>query len=331
VSHSFSLAVNEAFFAYTTCKYRYGRKILRTLRNLKGDYKNSFRHAISTMPLLRDEKTYNTSHPAYDNTLVRNYPGRIFKYDAPCVNPVFKAIKKLALANRVPDMAWNKILKDALAEAKTVPGSEQIFQRKIYIEKYIADMGAKYEAHYMPGWVNLEDALFLYWMIRILKPRTIVQTGVCNGLSTAFMMLALAKNGEEGTLHAIDLPHIFNPNDPAWTVKGTIYGVLIPEGKTSGWMVPDIYKNRFFVQSGDAKELLPKLVESQPSIDMFYHDSDHTYNHMMFEFNEAKKKLAPGGIIIGDDISWNASVWDFADQYGVPSYNFKSAVGVAFF
>jgi hypothetical protein len=30
-------------------------------------------------------------------------------------------------------------------------------------------------------------------------------------------------------------------------------------------------------------------------------------------------------------VSWNASVWDFADQYGVPSYNFKGAVGVAFF
>ena len=63
----------------------------------------------------------------------------------------------------------------------------------------------------------------------------------------------------------------------------------------------------------------------------FYHDSDHTYDHMMFEFTQAKRKLTPGGLVVGDDISWNASVWDFADQYGVPSYNFKGAVGVAFF
>ena len=39
-----------------------------------------------------------------------------------------------------------------------------------------------------------------------MKPRTIVQTGVCNGLSAAFMMLGLVKNGPDGTLHVIDLP-----------------------------------------------------------------------------------------------------------------------------
>ena len=67
------------------------------------------------------------------------------------------------------------------------------------------------------------------------------------------------------------------------------------------------------------------------AIDFFYHDSDHTYNHMMFEFREARRKLSKGGLVVGDDVSWNASVWDFADECGVPSYNFKGAVGVAFF
>jgi predicted O-methyltransferase YrrM len=85
------------------------------------------------------------------------------------------------------------------------------------------------------------------------------------------------------------------------------------------------------VLNGDAKELLPKLVDRVDSIDFFYHDSDHTYNHMMFEFHEARRKLRPGGLVVGDDVSWNASVWDFADEFQVPSYNFKGAVGVAFF
>jgi predicted O-methyltransferase YrrM len=114
-------------------------------------------------------------------------------------------------------------------------------------------------------------------------------------------------------------------------VKGKVYGVVIPEGKTSGWIVPDAYRDRFEVWSGDAKALLPKMIDKVGSVDLFYHDSDHTYDHMMFEFREAKRVLKPGGLIVGDDISWNASVWDIADQYGVPSYNFKGAVGVAFF
>jgi predicted O-methyltransferase YrrM len=115
-----------------------------------------------------------------------------------------------------------------------------------------------------------------------------------------------------------------------WTTKGKIYGVVIPEGKSSGWLVPDEYRYRLEVWSGDAKTILPKLVDELGSIDLFYHDSDHTYDHMMFEFQQAKRKLNRGGLIVGDDVSWNASVWDFADECGVPSYNFKGAVGVAF-
>jgi predicted O-methyltransferase YrrM len=52
---------------------------------------------------------------------------------------------------------------------------------------------------------------------------------------------------------------------------------------------------------------------------------------MIIEFEQAKRKLNRGGVIVADDISWNASLWDFADRFGVPSYNFKGAVGVAFF
>jgi predicted O-methyltransferase YrrM len=286
--------------------------------------------ALGRLPLMIDTKTYNTSHPDYDASRVRNFPGKIFGADKPCNNVAYASLKKLANGDEVPDNAWDKILKGALGEVKTIPYSDQIFERRAFIEKYMAEMSEKYAAHYVAGWVNLDDALFLYWLVRTLKPKTIVQTGVCNGLSSAFMMLGLVKNGPEGRLYAIDLPPIFNSTDANWTTKGKIYGVVIPEGKSSGWIVPDAYRYRLEVWNGDAKSLLSKLVDEVDSIDLFYHDSDHTYDHMMFEFHQAKRKLNRGGLIVGDDVSWNASVWDFADECGVPSYNFKGAVGVAF-
>jgi predicted O-methyltransferase YrrM len=291
----------------------------------------SFQAAVARLPLMIDEKTYNTSHPDYDATLVRNFPGKIFNADKPCNNAVYAGLRPFAKGDHVPDAAWDRILKEVLEEARTVPHSDQVFERRTYIERYLEAIREKYEAHYAAGWVNLDDALFLYWLVRKLNPKIIVQTGVCNGLSTAFMMLGLAKNGPQGSLHAIDLPPVFNPNEPGWTVKGKVYGVVIPEGESSGWIVPDAYRNRFEVWNGDAKALLPKMIDQVEAVDLFYHDSDHTYDHMMFEFREAKRKLTPGGLVVGDDVSWNASVWDFADQYGVPSYNFKGAVGVAFF
>jgi predicted O-methyltransferase YrrM len=291
----------------------------------------SFRTAMERIPLLLADKTYNTSHPDYDATVVRNHPGRVFNIDKATSNIVFRELKALIKGDTVPDKAWGRIIKRSLDEARTVAGAEQVFERRAFVERYAAELQAKYHAHYVPGWVNLEDAVFLYWLVRRLKPRTIVQTGVCNGLSSAFIMLALAKNGPDGRLHVIDLPPVFNPNDAAWTVADRVYGTVIPEGKSSGWMVPDVYRSRFEVRNGDAKELLPGMVDALPAIDLFYHDSDHTYAHMLFEFREVKRKLAPSGLIVADDISWNASLWDFADEHRVPSYNYKGSVGVAFF
>jgi predicted O-methyltransferase YrrM len=291
----------------------------------------TLREAMQQIPLLLADRTYNTSHPDYDARIVRNFPGHIFKDNLPCENPAFKALKHLAQASEVADQVWEDMLDNMLAEAKSVAYADQVFERRRFVEEYMNELTNKYSAHYVPGWVNLNDALFLYWLVRQAKPKTIVQTGVCNGLSSAFMMLGLVKNGDEGKLHVIDLPPVFNPKDPAWTVEGKVYGVVIPEGKTSGWLVPDAYRDRFEVWNGDAADLLSKMVDKVHSIDLFYHDSDHTYNHMMFEFRQAKRKLNKGGLVVGDDISWNASLWDFADEFGVPSYNFKGAVGVAFF
>jgi predicted O-methyltransferase YrrM len=282
-------------------------------------------------PLLVAEKTYNTSHPDYDATLVRNFPGKVLNVNLPSSNPAYIELRKFATGDVIADEAWAKVLQDALDEAKTVAHSNLVLQRRNALEQYMTDLSRRYKARYMAGWVNFDDALFLYWLVRRLKPKTIVQCGVCNGLSSAFIMLALAKNGPEGRLYAIDLPPVFNSKDPEWTIPGKAYGIVIPEGKTSGWIVPEAYRKRFEVQNGDSKVLLPQLIDRLPAVDMFFHDSDHNYNHMIFEFREAKRKLASGGLLVADDISWNASIWDFAEENKVPAYNFKGSVGVAFF
>jgi len=277
------------------------------------------------------EKTYDTSHPDYDVAVVRNFPGKIFNRELRCTNSVYAEISKLANGDVLPDQTWVPVLQNALAEAKTVPHADLVLQRRDTLEQYFAELGRRYNSQYLAGSVNFDDALFLYWLVRKLNPKTVVQCGVCNGLSSAFIMLALAKNGPDGRLYAIDLPPVFNPKDPGWTSPGRTYGIVIPEGKTSGWIVPEAYRKRFEVQNGDSKLLLPPLVERLDTIDMFFHDSDHRYAHMMFEFHEAKRKLTTGGLVVADDISWNASLWDLADESRVPAYNFKGSIGAAFF
>ena len=49
-----------------------------------------------------DEKTYNTSHPDYDATLVHNFPGKIFNADKPLRhnNAVFASLRPFAKGDR---------------------------------------------------------------------------------------------------------------------------------------------------------------------------------------------------------------------------------------
>jgi predicted O-methyltransferase YrrM len=326
------MAMSELFVPPMTLKRRL-RRLHRVVRGSLDAIRgrgNSVNDTLAANPLMFAEKTYNTAHPDYEPELARCYSGRMYNLDCANDNPLFLEINKRARRGKVSNRAWQPVLDEVMEEARGVPGFDQVIERKTFVETYLADLERRYQSHFVAGWVNLVDAQFLYWIVRRLRPKTVVQTGVSNGLSSAFIMLALAKNGPEGRLHVIDLPYIFDPADPHWTQKGYLHGVVIPQGKSSGWLVPDIYSDRLEVGVGDAKVLLPPLIDRLDSIDMFFHDSDHTYNHMMFEFDQAMRKLKAHGVIVADDISWNASLWDFADKHRLPGYNYRATLGVAF-
>lgn len=290
-------------------------------------------HIDRNMPgrkLLKAERTYDSSHPAYDATAVRNYPGRIFNSTFGSKNVAYAHVKGYASADLVADEVWTPVLEAMLEEVCAIAHANEVFDGIAYIEDYAEALERKYEGKYYPGWVNIDDALFLYWLVRLTNPHIIVQTGVSNGLSAAMMVLALVKNADHGKLHAIDLPRVFDGTQPSWTQKNHIYEAFIPEGKSSGWLVPEAYRHHVKLWEGDAKNLLPELLGELESVDMFFHDSDHSYNHMMFEFNQIKRRIVTSGLVAADDISWNSSLWDFADQEMLPAYNFKGSVGVAF-
>lgn len=126
----------------------------------------------------------------------------------------------------------------------------------------------------------------IYVLCRIFKPDIIVETGVANGFSSAFILYALEMN-KKGRLYSIDLP-----NQPGQEINNH-----------TGWLVPDILKNRWDLILGPSKERLPPLLNKLGAIDAFYHDSDHSYENMAFEFACAWKYLKPGGLLLADDIT----------------------------
>ncbi|HAM72379.1 MAG TPA: hypothetical protein DCM86_12115, partial [Verrucomicrobiales bacterium] len=68
-----------------------------------------------------------------------------------------------------------------------------------------------------------------------------------------------------------------------------------------------------------AEVLLPRLLADRQSVDVFLHDSDHSYPHILFEMAAAWRYLVPGGHILVDNIEQNAAFGDFARGVGADS------------
>ncbi len=157
---------------------------------------------------------------------------------------------------------------------------------------------------YFPAYLGLDNSVKIYSLIRNKKPETVVETGVCNGMSSAVILKALKDNGK-GRLYSVDLP----------VEAGTIEdrkGAVIPPGKTSGWLVTEEMKDIWELYLGDTYYELPKVMEKVREIDIYLHDSDHSYETMMFEFGMAWHHLRSDGVILADNTDKNDAFKDFA-------------------
>lgn len=171
--------------------------------------------------------------------------------------------------------------------------------------------GQRYNTGRVTGRDGYREGLRLYALLRTLRPETVVETGVCNGVSTAFLLLALERNGA-GTLHSIDLPEYADPAtdaDAFWEGKG---GAVVPLGKEPGWMIPAGLRDRWELSIGRSQDALPPLLARLGVIDVFMHDSEHSYECMAFEFEHAFRALRPGGALVADDVNANDAFGEFA-------------------
>ncbi|MFQ6054569.1 MAG: class I SAM-dependent methyltransferase [Methanosarcinales archaeon] len=151
----------------------------------------------------------------------------------------------------------------------------------------------------------------LYVLTRILKPEIIVETGGTPGKSSAFILQAMAKN-KNGKLYTIDLPPSKSLPPNKLDVNKT--HEYLPEGKDSGWLVPDNLKDRYNLIKGPSSVHLKPLLDSLEKIDIFIHDSDHSYENMIWEFRTAWPYIKKSGLLLSDDIKANNAFLDFCGE-----------------
>jgi len=111
------------------------------------------------------------------------------------------------------------------------------------------------------GSISIEKGGLLYCLTRALRPEVVVETGVANGVSSAFILKALDDNAK-GRLYSIDL-HCRE-------------GISVPPGKQLGWVIPKHLKLKWNLMLGESTKVLPGLLRKLGSIDIFLHDSRHS-------------------------------------------------------
>jgi predicted O-methyltransferase YrrM len=166
---------------------------------------------------------------------------------------------------------------------------------------------------YNTGRLGDEEGIRLYTLIRELQPTIAVETGVCNGFSTAFLLLGLEQNGV-GVLHSVDLPDVVGEvYDPGTFWEGKRGAAILP-GREPGWVIPEELRGRWQLVLGRSQEELPPLLERLGPIDFFMHDSEHSYECMHFEFETAWGALRDGGVLVADDWDWNDAFMELAKE-----------------
>jgi hypothetical protein len=138
-----------------------------------------------------------------------------------------------------------------------------------------------------------------YCCVRLLRPRLVVETGVADGLGSAVLLRALARNRAEGS-------------------PGRLIGVDIDP--TAGWLVPPDEQQDYQLVVGDSAQVLPPLL-AQTEVDLFIHDSNHHYEHEAGEYRIVGPRLAPAGVILSDNAHAVPALADYSREHGRP-YSF---------
>ncbi len=133
-----------------------------------------------------------------------------------------------------------------------------------------------------------------YCIARIIKPVLTIETGTCDGLGSALLARALYKNqleGHPGLLRTFDID------------------------RNAGWLLDKEMGRDYALIIGDTKITLGKYLSvTDRPVDLFIHDSDHSYTHETFELETVSNYLAEGAVVISDNAHGGNAMKDFCDK-----------------
>ena len=178
-----------------------------------------------------------------------------------------------------------------------------------YVDEIISDRGLR--RHISERTLSNSDSLWTdaearygrrigwYALARLLKPKIVVESGVDKGLGTCVLAAAMLRNREEGD-------------------QGRVYGIDI--NPHAGWLVAPPYLEVVKFVLDDSHAALQRL---EGNIDMFVHDSEHSYEHEAGEYAIIRDRLSEKAVILSDNAHSLPTLMDFAEANGLRYYFWK--------
>ena len=169
------------------------------------------------------------------------------------------------------------------------------FAAEIRASDFMAEMVRRRDAFGSEGAMGAIDCATLYGLTRWVRPTVIVESGGYIGMSSAFILKALA----DGKLAAAKL-----------------YSIELSQECEQGALIPDELRSAsagFVPMRGKVEDFLKG--DRLPSlIDMFLHDSSHSYRHMLWEFRRFWPRLRDGGLLVSHDVQMNGAFPEFVTK-----------------
>lgn len=186
------------------------------------------------------------------------------------------------------DEAWEARLHEWLGAPWPCPESARAGALWERVGAELRDQGLAFGRHTYGHYSDADESLARAVWCTVLHQRAevVVETGVARGVISRFALEAMAAH-ELGRLWSVDLPHPFERGLHAQT----------------GAAVPERLRDRWTYIEGSSRSRLPCLVRQLGRVDVFVHDSLHTARNTRFEMIRIARALAPGGLMLIDDIS----------------------------
>ena len=151
-------------------------------------------------------------------------------------------------------------------------------------------------------WGVHKEIILPYIVIRLIKPKVILETGTGIGVSAAYILEALNRNGIKAEFHTMGIQSLNMTDYPL--------GYAIPDYLKYNDLI-DYYQYPVIIQR-NLPELIEILSEKHGQIDIFIHDSEHGAENMYWELETA---LPESDFLFVHDIQTNNGFLRFIEDY----------------